>query len=83
MKSEANEGPKKRSFTIRGHRTSVSLEDEFWQCLKELAEREGTSTAALITKIDAQRSQVGLSSAVRTHILRELRRPVSDKIDNG
>ncbi|MEO1280659.1 MAG: ribbon-helix-helix domain-containing protein [Pseudomonadota bacterium] len=79
MTSDDSTGPKKRSFTIRGHRTSVSLEDEFWDCLKEIAKRDGTTTAALITKIDAERSQVGLSSAVRTYILSELRQATAKK----
>ncbi|MEL7047980.1 MAG: ribbon-helix-helix domain-containing protein [Pseudomonadota bacterium] len=73
MSGEIQLGPKKRSFTIKGHRTSVSLEDEFWDCLKELADVRGISTAALVTKIDAERAQVGLSSAVRTFILKEIR----------
>lgn len=66
-------GPKKRSFTIRGHRTSVSLEDDFWECLLEQASKRGLSLAGLVTKIDAERGRVGLSSAVRSFILKDLR----------
>lgn len=66
--------PRKRSFTIRGHRTSLSLEDEFWGCLKDIAEARGMSMAALVTEIDAKRGRVGLSSAIRVFIVRDLRR---------
>ncbi|MEM1371138.1 MAG: ribbon-helix-helix domain-containing protein [Pseudomonadota bacterium] len=70
-------GPKKRSFTIRGHRTSISLEDEFWLCLQELAAAEDLSVAAIVTRIDAERGRVGLSSAIRTYVLQDLRAKVA------
>lgn len=63
--------PVKRSFSIRGHRTSVSLEEPFWQALKEAAARERVSLAALIARIDERRGDAGLSSAVRVWILRD------------
>jgi predicted DNA-binding ribbon-helix-helix protein len=66
--------PVKRSFTIRGHRTSISLEAAFWEALKDAATREGTSLAALIASIDEGRGNAGLSSAVRIWILRYFRR---------
>jgi predicted DNA-binding ribbon-helix-helix protein len=61
--------PVKRSFSIRGHRTSISLEQPFWETLKEAAGRESISLAALIARIDEQRGGAGLSSAVRVWIL--------------
>jgi predicted DNA-binding ribbon-helix-helix protein len=61
--------PVKRSFSIRGHRTSISLEQPFWEALKEAAARERISLAALIARIDEQRGGAGLSSAVRVWIL--------------
>lgn len=61
--------PVKRSFSIRGHRTSISLEQPFWETLKDAAAREGISLAALIARIDEQRGDAGLSSAVRVWIL--------------
>ncbi len=67
------EGPlAKRSVTIAGHRTSLSLEPEFWQALKSLAKRDGRSLAATIAAIDKARGTQNLSSAVRVHVLREL-----------
>ncbi len=59
---------KKRSLTIAGHRTSLSLEDAFWQSLKENAAARGESIATLVARIDRRRSG-GLSSAVRVYLL--------------
>lgn len=61
--------PVKRSFSIRGHRTSISLEAAFWDALREAAVREGISLAALVGRIDEGRGRAGLSSAVRIWIL--------------
>lgn len=61
----------KRSLTIAGHRTSVSLEDAFWTRLGDLARREGISIAAMVARIDAGRGRVNLSSAIRVHVLEE------------
>jgi len=62
--------PEKRSFTIGGHRTSISLEAPFWDALKEIAKREKQSLAQLVQGIDADRDDDGgLSSAVRIWIL--------------
>lgn len=63
---------KKRSVSIRGHRTSLSLEDGFWDELARVAEDRGMSVAALITEIDRARKG-GLSSAVRLFILEDLK----------
>jgi predicted DNA-binding ribbon-helix-helix protein len=61
--------PVKRSFTIAGHRTSISLEAEFWEALKSAAVEEGVPVAKLIAGIDGARGSSGLSSAVRCWIL--------------
>ncbi len=63
--------PEKRSFSIHGHRTSISLEAPFWDALKEAAQKEGLSLASLIAKIDDARrgGESGLSTAVRIWIL--------------
>jgi predicted DNA-binding ribbon-helix-helix protein len=61
--------PVKRSFTIGGHRTSISLEAPFWEALKEIAQREKVPAAALVQRIDAARAGEGLSSAVRLWVL--------------
>lgn len=62
----------KRSVAIAGHRTSISLEEPFWQALKEIAAREDVSVAALIARLDGERGRIGLSSALRLHVLRSL-----------
>jgi predicted DNA-binding ribbon-helix-helix protein len=62
----------KRSLTIAGHRTSMSLEPEFWQALKDLAARRRISLAALVAEIDRHRAGRNLSSAIRVHILKSL-----------
>lgn len=64
---------RKRSVTIRGHRTSISLEAEFWEELHVIAERRGMSVAALVAEIDALRGNANLSSALRLHVLRALK----------
>lgn len=67
--------PVKRSFTLKGHRTSISIEKPFWDALKEVAAREGLSLAGLVSQIDQARSaDSGLSSAVRVWILLYYRR---------
>lgn len=65
--------PVKRSFTIAGHRTSISLEASFWDALKALASEERVPLAQLISRIDGQRAHGGLSSAVRVWILNHYR----------
>ena len=62
----------KRSVTIRGHRTSVSLEAPFWDALKEKAAVEGRSLGSLIAEID-ESAEGNLSSALRVHVLEWLR----------
>lgn len=61
--------PLKRSFSIKGHRTSISLEAAFWTALQEIAARENSTLAALVASIDAARGEAGLSSAVRIWVL--------------
>ena len=63
---------KKRSVTIHGHRTSISLEDPFWKSLNDIAVRRGQSLASLITEIDKNRDG-GLSSALRMFVFAELK----------
>lgn len=62
-------GVRKRSVTLAGHRTSLSLEPEFWQALKAAARADGLSLNALIARIDRER-RGNLSSAVRVYLLK-------------
>jgi predicted DNA-binding ribbon-helix-helix protein len=66
----------KRSITIARHRTSISLEDTFWQALSRLAKAEGRSVADLVSEIDRRRetsrSNTSLSAAIRLYVLERL-----------
>ncbi|OQW52222.1 ribbon-helix-helix domain-containing protein [Candidatus Raskinella chloraquaticus] len=68
-----SEGIAKRSITIRGHRTSISLEDGFWHELRAIAAERRMTLTALITAIDEQRRHANLSSALRLAVLDHLR----------
>ncbi|UWQ39875.1 ribbon-helix-helix domain-containing protein [Leisingera aquaemixtae] len=69
-----NSRPKKHSLTLRGHRTSVSLEDDFWDAFREIAAREGRAINDLAAEIDETRGEdCGLASAIRLFVLRRLR----------
>lgn len=64
--------PLKRSVTLHGHRTSVSLEEPFWRELRRLAEAEGVALNALAQRIDEARGEggeAGLASAIRVWVL--------------
>jgi predicted DNA-binding ribbon-helix-helix protein len=59
----------KRSIIIDGHKTSVSLEDAFWQAVKEIALLRGTTLANIVSSIDAGRESRNLSSNIRLFVL--------------
>ena len=59
----------KRSIVIAGHKTSVSLEDAFWKCLKEIAGTRDMTLSDLVATIDTDRQQGNLSSAIRLFVL--------------
>ncbi|PKP86065.1 MAG: aryl-sulfate sulfotransferase [Alphaproteobacteria bacterium HGW-Alphaproteobacteria-16] len=65
--------PVKRSLSIAGHKTSISLEPLFWDMLRAAAAREGVATAALVARIDAERikspTPPGLASAIRVWLV--------------
>jgi predicted DNA-binding ribbon-helix-helix protein len=61
--------PVKRSFSIKGHRTSISLEAPFWTALQEAAADQGMAVARLVQRIDETRGGTGLSSAIRIWLL--------------
>jgi predicted DNA-binding ribbon-helix-helix protein len=63
----------KRSISLAGHRTSISLEPDFWSEMDRLARAEGRSLASLVGEIDAMRGDEPLASSVRVWILNRLR----------
>ncbi|QOL20177.1 ribbon-helix-helix domain-containing protein [Candidatus Bodocaedibacter vickermanii] len=65
---------KKRSLTIDGHRTSISLEDEFWDGLKHISTVRGCALIDIIREIDEKRKS-GLSSAIRIFVLNYYKDP--------
>ncbi|MBO9472246.1 ribbon-helix-helix domain-containing protein [Shimia sp. R10_1] len=72
--------PQKRSLTLRGHRTSVSLEDEFWRAFRDIAEEKSIPINELAAQIDAARDlDAGLATAIRLFVLRHYR----DKAHEG
>lgn len=65
--------PQKHSLTLHGHRTSVSLEPDFWAAFCGIAAARGQSISALAAQIDDARApDVGLASALRVFVLRDL-----------
>jgi len=69
---------RKRSVTLAGHRTSLSVEQVFWDELKALAAEEGISLQSLIERLDQERIEgaettISLSGAIRVHVVERLR----------
>ena len=68
-------GPKKKSPIVKrgvlfaGHNTSVSLEDAFWNAIREIAAKRGLTIGALVSTIDDNRRHKNLSSAIRVYVL--------------
>jgi predicted DNA-binding ribbon-helix-helix protein len=60
--------PRKRSLAIAGHRTSISLEQPFWDGLRAIALERGVAVAALVAAVDAVRGEASLSSAIRLFV---------------
>lgn len=59
----------KRSVVLEGHKTSVSLENEFWEGLREIAEGQNSNLSSLVRQIDRDRVKGNLSSAIRVYVL--------------
>lgn len=64
--------PAKHSLTLHGHRTSVSLEPEFWDAFCAIATAQGKTLNQLASQIDERRGDVGLASAIRVFVLTAL-----------
>jgi predicted DNA-binding ribbon-helix-helix protein len=64
----------KRSIVLKGHKTSVSLENAFWFGLKEIAADKGMSLGALVAEIDSLRCGSNLSSALRLYVLERFKK---------
>ncbi|MBK5947473.1 aryl-sulfate sulfotransferase [Rhodobacter veldkampii DSM 11550] len=67
--------PEKHSLTLGGHRTSVSLEPEFWAAFREIAAASGRGINELAAEIDTARgAECGLATAIRLHVLAHYRK---------
>jgi predicted DNA-binding ribbon-helix-helix protein len=73
MKLTAKSAVAKRSVVIGGHKTSVSLEEPFWNEVRSIAEASQLSVSNLLQKIDGERQNANLSSAIRVYVLHHLR----------
>ncbi|GAA6150113.1 ribbon-helix-helix domain-containing protein [Pseudooceanicola nitratireducens] len=66
--------PQKHSLTLHGHRTSVSLEPEFWQAFRDIAREKDVAINVLAAEIDKTRgTDAGLASAIRVYVLNHYR----------
>ena len=72
--------PKKRSLTLKGHRTSVSMEDKFWEEFCKIAYRKNISVNELASELDATRelNSVSLASLIRNLVLADLLKRVEE-----
>jgi predicted DNA-binding ribbon-helix-helix protein len=73
----------KRSIVIAGHKTSVSLEDAFWTCLKDIAGSRELTLSDLVASIDTDRRDGNLSSAIRLFVLDHYREQLGDRRSAG
>jgi predicted DNA-binding ribbon-helix-helix protein len=69
----------KRSIVLAGHKTSVSLEEEFWTALKEIAGDRHVTFSELVSGIDKQRQHSNLSSTLRLFVLEYYRSKAAEK----
>lgn len=68
----------KRSIVVAGHKTSVSLEEAFWNCMKEISAARDMTLSDLVSEIDSGRRQGNLSSAIRLYVLDHFRSRVAE-----
>jgi predicted DNA-binding ribbon-helix-helix protein len=67
----------KRSVVIGGHKTSVSLEEPFWNAVREIAGHQQMTVSSLLRHIDLERHNANLSSAIRVYVLENIRSQVA------
>jgi predicted DNA-binding ribbon-helix-helix protein len=69
MKNDLKSPIVKRAVLVAGHKTSISLEEPFWQAFKEIAQRRGLKVNELIVELDRDRDKGNLSSCIRLYVL--------------
>ena len=72
--------PKKRSLTLKGHRTSVSIEDKFWEAFCKIAYKKNISVNELVSQLDATRelNSISLASLIRDLVLADLLKRIEE-----
>jgi predicted DNA-binding ribbon-helix-helix protein len=75
-----NSSVKKRSIVIGSHKTSISLEDNFWACLRQIARERATTASELIGMVDSTRNGGNLSSTIRVFVLDHYRNSVASTV---
>jgi predicted DNA-binding ribbon-helix-helix protein len=73
----------KRSVVLAGRKTSISLEAEFWDGIRQIAAREGVTTSALLSRIKGGRRDGNFSSAVRLFVLADLQKGIDPSVRFG
>jgi predicted DNA-binding ribbon-helix-helix protein len=73
----------KRSIAVSGHKTSVTLEEAFWNGLKEIASDRNLTLSELVTAIDSERLNANLSSAIRLFVLDHYRAEIRDRVETA
>jgi predicted DNA-binding ribbon-helix-helix protein len=69
----------KRSIVLNGHKTSVSLENEFWEGLRQIADTQKSKVSALVQRIDRERTNRNLSSAIRIFVFNHFRERLANE----
>jgi predicted DNA-binding ribbon-helix-helix protein len=77
MRSDVKSAVAKRSVVLGGHKTSVSLEEPFWNALRAIANARREPVSNLLCRIDADRQNANLSSAIRVFVLRHVREQIN------
>jgi predicted DNA-binding ribbon-helix-helix protein len=69
----------KRSIVLNGHKTSVSLENEFWEGLRQIADAQKSKVSAMVQRIDRERTNRNLSSAIRIYVFNHFRERLANE----
>ena len=78
-----NSTVKKRSIVVGSHKTSISLEDLFWTCLKQIARERAMTVSAIIGVLDASHERGNLSSRIRVFVLEHYHNRVANRQRDG
>jgi predicted DNA-binding ribbon-helix-helix protein len=83
MRSDVKSAVAKRSVVIGGHKTSISLEEPFWNEVRAIADAQGVTVSNLLRRIDHERQNTNLSSAIRVFVLQHVREQANANAEQG